>query len=37
VSWFRRYADIVWLDYDADDLVERAVASVLTSFIEPID
>ena len=28
VSWFRRYADIVWLDYDASDLVDRATASV---------
>ena len=28
VSWFRRYADIVWLDYDAPDLVDRAMASV---------
>jgi tRNA dimethylallyltransferase len=28
VSWFRRYADIAWLDYDAPDLVEAAVASV---------
>jgi tRNA dimethylallyltransferase len=28
VSWFRRYADIVWLEYDAPDLVERAMASV---------
>ncbi|MET4639673.1 tRNA (adenosine(37)-N6)-dimethylallyltransferase MiaA [Mycetocola sp. 2940] len=28
VSWFRRYADIVWLDYDAPDLVDAAVASV---------
>ena len=29
VSWFKRYADIVWLEYDAPDLVSRAVASVL--------
>ncbi|MET0933689.1 MAG: tRNA (adenosine(37)-N6)-dimethylallyltransferase MiaA [Mycetocola sp.] len=28
VSWFRRYADIVWLDYDAPDLVDAAEASV---------
>ncbi|AWB87920.1 tRNA (adenosine(37)-N6)-dimethylallyltransferase MiaA [Mycetocola zhujimingii] len=28
MSWFKRYADIVWLDYDAPDLVERAMASV---------
>ena len=28
VSWFRRYADIVWLDYDASDRVDRATASV---------
>ena len=28
VSWFRRYADIVWLDYDDPDLVARAAASV---------
>lgn len=28
VSWFRRYADIVWLDYDAPDLVDQAMASV---------
>ncbi|GGF03087.1 tRNA dimethylallyltransferase [Mycetocola zhadangensis] len=29
VSWFKRYADIAWLEYDAPDLVSRAVASVL--------
>lgn len=28
VSWFRRYADIVWLDYDAADLGDAAEASV---------
>jgi tRNA dimethylallyltransferase len=28
VSWFRRYADIVWFDYDDPDLVSSAVASV---------
>lgn len=28
VSWFRRYADIVWLDYDASDRVDRATTSV---------
>lgn len=28
VSWFRRYADIDWLDYDAPDLVDAAEASV---------
>jgi tRNA dimethylallyltransferase len=28
VSWFRRYADIVWLDHDAPDLVDAAEASV---------
>jgi tRNA dimethylallyltransferase len=37
VSWFKRYADIVWLEYDANDLVDHAVASVLTSFIAPTD
>jgi tRNA dimethylallyltransferase len=29
VSWFKRYADIVWLDYDASDLIGRTVASAL--------
>jgi tRNA dimethylallyltransferase len=28
MSWFRRYADIVWLDYDDPDLVPSALASV---------
>lgn len=28
VSWFKRYADIAWLNYDAPDLVDRAMASV---------
>jgi tRNA dimethylallyltransferase len=29
VSWFRRYADIVWLDYDDPHLVDAAEASVI--------
>ena len=29
VSWFRRYADIVWLDYDDPHLVDAAQASVI--------
>ncbi|MET1051133.1 MAG: tRNA (adenosine(37)-N6)-dimethylallyltransferase MiaA [Mycetocola sp.] len=28
VSWFKRYADIRWFDYDADDLVDEAFAVV---------
>lgn len=28
VSWFKRYADIVWSAFDAPDLVDRAQASV---------
>lgn len=28
VSWFKRYADIVWLEHDAPDLVDQAVAAV---------
>lgn len=35
VSWFRRYADIVWLDHDAPDLVDQAMASVRAERAEP--
>lgn len=35
VSWFKRYADIAWLNYDAADLVDRAVASVLSEMAPP--
>ncbi len=28
VSWFRRYADIVWTGYDDPDLIDRAMATV---------
>ncbi|WP_253376307.1 tRNA (adenosine(37)-N6)-dimethylallyltransferase MiaA [Okibacterium sp. HSC-33S16] len=37
VSWFKRYADIVWLDYDVPDVVDRAVASVVETSSGPID
>jgi tRNA dimethylallyltransferase len=36
VSWFKRYADIVWLDYDAQDLVDLAVASVEDAGKPPV-